>query len=297
MKHRLLLAVAAGVVVASGTAVWVLACDKDAKSATAAVASSSHECSAQMAAQCTAAQAATCSAHKMKASAVTASTCSGHGAAAMTAQAGQCPYSKGATFTTADAKGSGACSHRAATMAAGSSCSVHGAAAVTASTAGYKGSCAHDGKSAVAAGSGASCGGRGMMATADRGVHHDCDACNDMADCDGELKASGAMTQVVKLKNGIMYVYTTQDPGKARMVQTAVNKRYERLKAMNTAGEKTKLCPECKTMRGAMASGKLTREVVTIDGGCMTLVTSSDRTIVAKLHSMVEQHQAGHARI
>jgi hypothetical protein len=157
-------------------------------------------------------------------------------------------------------------------------------------TADSKGSCTRDGKvTAMAAGSGYSCGGKGMTgATAHKTSHPDCDACAGLADCDGELKASGALTQVVKLKNGIMYVYTVQEPGKVRAIQSAVAQRYHRLQALQAAGDKAKLCPECKTMRGALASGKLSREMVTIEGGCMTLVTSSDRTIVNKLHSMVE---------
>ena len=48
------------------------------------------------------------------------------------------------------------------------------------------------------------------------------------------------------------------------------------------AGDRARLCPECKAMRGAIASGKLTREMVAIDGGCATLMTSNDPAIVAK---------------
>jgi hypothetical protein len=157
-------------------------------------------------------------------------------------------------------------------------------------TADASGACAHDGKvTAMAAGSGYSCGGKGMSgATAHNQNHADCDACAGLADCDGQLKASGALTQVVKLKNGLMYVYTVQEPGKVRAIQAAVAQRYHRLQALQAAGDKAKLCPECKTMRGAMASGKLSREMVTIEGGCMALVTSSDRAIVSKLHAMVE---------
>ena len=35
-----------------------------------------------------------------------------------------------------------------------------------------------------------------------------------------------------------------------------------------------------------MASGKLTREVVNIEGGSISLVTSNDPTMVAKLYTM-----------
>ena len=41
-------------------------------------------------------------------------------------------------------------------------------------------------------------------------------------------------------------------------------------------------------MRGAIASGKLTREVVNIEGGCLTLMTSSDPAMVAKIHAMAD---------
>jgi hypothetical protein len=50
-------------------------------------------------------------------------------------------------------------------------------------------------------------------------------------------------------------------------------------------------------MRGAMASGKLTREMVTIEGGCLTLMTSSDPAIVAKLHGLVGQQTASRVKI
>ena len=52
------------------------------------------------------------------------------------------------------------------------------------------------------------------------------------------------------------------------------------------SGDRAKLCPECKMVRGAIASGKLTRETVNIEGGCLTLMTSSDPSMVSKLHTM-----------
>ena len=39
-------------------------------------------------------------------------------------------------------------------------------------------------------------------------------------------------------------------------------------------------------MRGAVASGKLTRELVPIEGGVLTLMTSNDPAVVARLHEM-----------
>jgi hypothetical protein len=303
MKFRLLLSVASGVLIASGTAVWVMACDKDSKSATAAVATASKSatCTAAMAAQCTPAQAAACRAKMSGATAVTADV-----------NAGVCPH---AAAMKAAANGA-TCSHAKAAAAHGScagkasaTTAVYSDDDVVFMSAGSGHSCASKGTTAAAAGSGHSCGtskgvtaggyscgGKGVTSVAGRSHHADCDACADMSDCDGELRNSGALTQVVRLKNGIMYVYTAQEPSKVRAVQSAVSQRNDRLVAMTASGDKAKLCPDCRMMRGAIASGKLTREMVSIEGGCMMLVTSADRTIVTKLHSMVE-HASSHAKI
>jgi len=114
---------------------------------------------------------------------------------------------------------------------------------------------------------------------------HDCDACADMAMCESQLKSAGSNFQVVPLKNGVMYVYTAGDPRNVRVVQAAISRRTERINAL-LAADNAKLCPDCKRMRGAMASGKLTREVVNIEGGSISLVTSNDPTMVAKLYTM-----------
>jgi hypothetical protein len=106
-----------------------------------------------------------------------------------------------------------------------------------------------------------------------------------MALCDGELKDAGSNYQVVKLKNGVMYVYTANNAKSAHAVQTAIARRTERINAL-VSTSKAKLCPDCKSMRGALASGKLTREVVNVEGGSISLVTSEDPTIVAKLYSI-----------
>jgi hypothetical protein len=44
-----------------------------------------------------------------------------------------------------------------------------------------------------------------------------------------------------------------------------------------------------------MASGKMTREIVNIEGGALALMTSDDPTIVAKIHAMVESHHLAHS--
>ena len=122
--------------------------------------------------------------------------------------------------------------------------------------------------------------------------HHDCDACSDMVKYDDELRAIGGQTQVVRLKNGVMFVHTANTPSNVRAVQAAMTRRSDRLLALTSAGDKARLCPDCKAMRGAMASGKLTREIVTIEGGCLTLMTSNDRSMVAKLHALAGNEMA-----
>ena len=41
----------------------------------------------------------------------------------------------------------------------------------------------------------------------------------------------------------------------------------------------------------------MTREVVNIEGGALTLMTSNDPAIVAKIHAMVENHKGALAKI
>jgi len=107
-----------------------------------------------------------------------------------------------------------------------------------------------------------------------------------MAGCEQEIEAAGASTQVVPLKNGVMFVYTADSPASVHAVQAAMARRYDRMVQFASAGEKAHLCASCKEMRGAAASGKLSREVVNIEGGCLTLVTSNDLSVVAKIHTM-----------
>ena len=127
---------------------------------------------------------------------------------------------------------------------------------------------------------------------ADQSAHTDCDGCSDMANTEAEIMHAGGHVQIVQLKNGVMYMYTAESSAGVRAVQAAVSHRNEHLAAWTTAGEHVHLCAECKSMRGAAASGKLTREVVNIEGGCLTLVTSTDPAIVAKLHTMAQAASA-----
>ncbi len=227
-------------------------------------------------------------------------------AAAMTASASKCSHAS-ATAVTADnnscagmsaaecrTKMSAAQCAAVRATAAGAACSAKGAAAVTASS---EGVCNHDAKSAAA---GTSCGskgaaaamaagtcsGHGMTTTAARSSHGDCDACLDMAGCEQEIESVGASTQVVPLKNGVMFVYTASSPANVHTVQAAMARRYERMVQFASTGDKAHLCTNCKAMRGAAASGKLSREIVNIEGGCLTLVTSNDPSVVAKIHTM-----------
>jgi hypothetical protein len=137
----------------------------------------------------------------------------------------------------------------------------------------------------VLTGTSGQCSGKGVTTMAGKATHGNCDACADMAMCDGELKEAGSAFQVVPLKNGVMYVYTASNAKSVHAIQTAISRRTERINAL-VATTKVKLCPDCKAMRGALASGKLTREVVNVEGGSINLVTSNDPAIVAKLYSI-----------
>ena len=132
---------------------------------------------------------------------------------------------------------------------------------------------------------GASCSGKTMGATASNGGHN-CDACADLVMCESQLKSAGSSFQVVPLKNGVMYVYTANSPAGVRTVQAALARRGEQWGKLAAAGDRVKLCPPCKVMRGASASGKLSRETVNIEGGCLTLITSNYPAVVAKLQAM-----------
>jgi hypothetical protein len=276
MKHSRLV-LAASAVLALGTwASLASACD-DKASAAAASTQGSSTCSAAAASRCTAAMAATCKAKN--ASAMAAQGCP-HGASS--ASASGCPYHNQAS---AAAAASGGCSGHAS-----------GVGAVTLSAQGSKGTvdavpvggpgCSHSSAAAATADAGGQCMGHGMVKTADRSNHSDCDACADMAFCDGEVRALGANVQIVPLKNGVMYVYTATDPGKVHAVQASMGHRNDRMLTILSAGDKVHLCPSCKSMRGAIASGKLSRELVNIEGGCLTLMTSNDPATLAKIYSL-----------
>ncbi|MBI1798253.1 MAG: hypothetical protein HYR73_01035 [Candidatus Eisenbacteria bacterium] len=121
---------------------------------------------------------------------------------------------------------------------------------------------------------------------AESSTHGACAGCADTARCEQDISGAGGRVQIVPLKNGVLYVYTAESSAGVRAVQAAISHRNERLAAWTAAGDHVHLCSECKAMRGAAASGKLNREVINIEGGCLTLMTSSDPAIVAKLHEI-----------
>jgi len=280
MKHSRLVLTALAVLAIGSWATLASACEGKAKATTAAASSRSSAFTAEMAALCTPEMAAAC-----KAKGVTAATASGAKAAAS-----GCSYHAQASAVNAAA--SGGCGAKGKTVSA-TTAAFHGgagASTVDAVLAGAGAGCDHGAASAksaaVTAGAGGSCSGHGAAKTADQWKHADCDACADMAFCDGEVRALGAIVQVVPLKNGVMYVYTAEAPNKVHAVQASMGRRNERMVTMLAANDKAKLCPSCKSVRGAIASGKLNRELVNIEGGCLTLMTSDDPATVSKIYTL-----------
>ena len=284
MKRRLLPSLAVTVLVAASWAIVAWACDHEKTTTAQAASAKGASCSPAAAAQCTPEQMAQCKAHGMKNTAVTASSssCGSKASAVMAsgsscgvknkaamASNGRCAGMMGAVFASSPGAGAAHCAGKtAATASAG---------------------CAHDkGASttsydAVAAGAG--CSSHSSSQTA-LGGGHGCDACADMSNCEDQLRSIGTQIQAVPLKNGVMFVYTASATSGVRAVQAAMTRRSDRLTAITASGDRATLCPECKSLRGAIASGKLSREMVNIDGGCLTLMTSNDPAMVSKLKAM-----------
>src|SRR4029078_874161 len=80
-------------------------------------------------------------------------------------------------------------------------------------------------------------------------VEKECDACAQMVECASALSANATQTQIVPLKNGVMFVYTTDTRAPARAVQIAVARRNDRLNALASSGDRAHLCPECRDVR------------------------------------------------
>ncbi len=253
---------------------------------------------ALLACACTASAALACDAHKSKsarnttASRATTAKAAGATKAAHAAHAG-CT----AGAPAADAAGrAAACTPEMAAacmsntaVAAATGCEAKGASATAVVAGNVK-----SGKAAK----GADCCGMKGAATAvaanskpaaAKGAAHDCSACADRLTCEQDVEALGAKSQVVALKNGAMIVYTTETPGDVKALQATVTKRHEKLMSSLAAGGSRSLCPECKALRGAIASGKLHREVVNVERGCMTLLTSSDQSVVTRIRAITGQ--------
>ena len=121
------------------------------------------------------------------------------------------------------------------------------------------------------------------------GVAHDCAACEDWMQMDKDARAIGARSQVVALKNGAMIVFTADTPAQVKQLQAMVAKRNEHMTAAYAGASDAKLCDDCKQLRGAIASGKLNREVVNVERGVMALVTSNDHAVVQRIRNMTGQ--------
>ena len=222
-------------------------------------------CTAEMAAQSTPAMRAAC---EKNAAVAAAMGCNMKGATSVT------------SATTAAMPAGARCDMaKAANAASGGTCKMKGSA-----TAASMDHCAKGKNSATSAAV------AGMRCSAHmKAVAHECSACEDWANCEQDVRALGAKAQVVALKNGAMIVYTADSQSGIKALQSVVSKRNEKMIAALSAGSDKQLCDECKQLRGAMASGKLHREVVNVERGCMTLITSNDRVVVQKIRAMTGQ--------
>lgn len=287
-KLRLVLASLAVVAVASW-AVYAIACDKNKTSATNASAASATGCpyAGEKANLVQADASGGCPMHATTASA--GSACSAHGTSATAAGSGCSAHdTKGtgaakATFVTASKDG----------KAGGDACCMGKDAK---STSASNQACPHGSRAGGGAMTGVmACNGQGMTAAMCEGMNGKCDACADMANSDSELMQDGTDMQAVPIKNGVMFIYTASKPGQVSAIQSVMARRTDHLNKLVSAGDRAKLCPECRTMRGAMASGKVTREVVNIEGGALTLLTSNDPAMVKKIRAIADQARSAMA--
>jgi hypothetical protein len=281
----------AGSAVSAGQRGKASAAGKDccAKAGASATAAGASQCTAEMQAQCTAEMRAQCAKNGTAAAAAGgcpyagtatagASGCSMHGATTAAAAASECAaHAKGATATAAN-NGCCAMSGTAATAAA-----CEGAKGAAAS-----GSCAMHGTMAAAAGK---CDMKGAMAHAGG-----CVVCTDETACDDEMRGLNAHAQVVGLRNGAMIVYTAESPENIRALQVALARHNERVMHALASDTESDLCGGCKSFRGAMASGKFEREVVNVKSGAQVLLTSTDRSIVRRIHEMTGAQAAARTK-
>ncbi len=203
--------------------------------------------------------------------------CAASGSCGMSAEACKAMMASGACTAEMQAAcaAKGAKGAKGTKAASADGCAMHTKATKTAATS--MDCCASGAKGAKTA----SADGCGMNATAGH-AGMDCVICADEVACDDDVKATGARAQVVPLRNGSMIVYMLDSDENVRGLQAAVARHNSRVVAA-LQGD-TKLCPACKKLRGALASGKLHREVVNVERGCQVLITSSDRSIVEQVH-------------
>ena len=274
------------------TAAVAQACDanKSTKTAKAGSTTTTNAVVASVNGQAPAAVEGCCAAHGQGATSATT--------AANTAKnASDCPASPGCPAGSAQCTAAmkAACQQNSAVAAAMGCTGAKGTSAVTASNSGKGKSsgCAMHGSTAGmehCAAKGASAAVAGLRcAEHQNGVAHDCNACDDWMQMDKDARAIGARSQVVALKNGAMIVFTADTPGQVKQLQAMVAKRNERMTAAYAGASDAKLCDDCKQLRGAIASGKLNREVVNVERGVMALVTSNDRAVVQRIRNMTGQ--------
>ena len=254
---------------------------------------------------CTATFAQACDANKSTKTAKAGSTtttnavvASANGQVQAAPAAAGCPASAACPAGSVQCTGAmkAACQSNAAVAAAMGCTGAKGASAVTASNTGKASGCAshgatagydHCGMKTTAASTAVVAGLR--CTEHQNGVAHDCSACQDWMDMDKDARAIGARSQVVALKNGAMIVFTADTPAQVKQLQAMVAKRNERMTAAYAGASDTKLCDDCKQLRGAIASGKLNREVVNVERGVMALVTSNDHAVVQRIRNMTGQ--------
>jgi hypothetical protein len=264
---------------------------------------------------CTATAAHACDAEKSAKTAKAGSTTTTNAVVASTnggkvgAGAGCCAQATSAKTATAasstgksaagcSAEMAAACANNPAVAAAMGCSNAKGTSAVTANNTGKASGCATHGSTATAGYD--HCGGaKGAANTAvvaglrcaehQNGVAHDCNACDDWMQMDKDARSIGARSQVVALKNGAMIVYTADSPAQVKQLQAMIAKRNEHMSSAYAGANDTKLCDDCKQLRGAIASGKLHREVVNVERGVMALVTSNDHAVVQRIRNMTGQ--------
>jgi hypothetical protein len=249
---------------------------------------------ALLACACTTSAALACDAHKKSAknttaAKATAAKTTNASTAAHAAHAGCTPEMEAACLSNAAVAAAMGCEMGKGTTAAVASNARPAKAAKGGDCCAMKGASTAVAASAKSAADHCATGKGATTAFAAKGAAYDCSACADWTACEQDVQALGAKAQVVALKNGAMLVYTAESPADVKALQATVAKRHEKLLSALAAGGSKSLCPECKALRGAIASGKLHREVVNVERGCMTLLTSNDQSVVTRIRNITGQ--------